>query len=77
MTRQLVMGVVVHDDDGPHIYQPGDVVPDEHAALISNPTVWAEEPEAPSESPDAQPELIDEVPEEPEAPQRSSHRRRG
>lgn len=45
--RVAAVPVHVHTDDGPVVYAPGDEVPAEHVALISNPNVWgADEDEA-------------------------------
>lgn len=39
--------VAVHEENGDSVwYGPGDVPTAEHAALITNPKAWADEPEA-------------------------------
>lgn len=55
---RLVAAVVVHTGRNSFRYVPGDDVPAEHAALISNPAAWAdgEVPSATQPDPDPEPE---------------------
>ncbi|MFE2994269.1 hypothetical protein ACFXG4_04965 [Nocardia sp. NPDC059246] len=58
MARRLATFVHVHTPDGTHVFGPDDVVPDEVAALITNPDAWAAEPdpEPAQQVPDKEPD---------------------
>ncbi|MCU1640908.1 MAG: hypothetical protein JWN03_1183 [Nocardia sp.] len=45
MAAHLATYVHVHTPHGTRVFGPGDVVPTEVAALITNPEVWADQPE--------------------------------
>ena len=52
MSRRLSSYVHVHlPEGGTRVYGPGDVVPDDHAALIANPRAWVEEAPEPAQAP--------------------------
>lgn len=54
MGRKLAGYVHVHDGAGnSHVFGPADSVPPELAKLITNPGVWAEEPDADGEPSDS------------------------
>ena len=55
MTRRLTAWVHLTIDGALVSYGPDDEVPADHAALITNPKAWADEP-----APDAEPEPGDE-----------------
>lgn len=67
-TRRLVGYVdVVGPDGGSHCFGPGDELPEWAYEKITNPSVWATEPE-PAPEADAQDEESSEVPEPPAPP---------